>query len=163
MRNSRSICAAALILTVAAVTPLRAAQTAAGDELAVLDANTQFYAALNSLFQGEMAPMEAIWSHADDVTYMGPTGGMQFGWEQVRPIWQQQADKQLGGIVEPRNLHATVGEDLAIVVCFEVGDNLINQRADQVDIRATNVFRKENGQWKMIGHQTDLLPFLTTQ
>jgi len=28
-----------------------------------------------------------------------------------------------------------------------------------VSIRATNVFRKEGGQWKMIGHHTDLLPF----
>jgi ketosteroid isomerase-like protein len=30
----------------------------------------------------------------------------------------------------------------------------------QVSIRATNLFRKENGAWKMIGHHTDLLPFL---
>jgi hypothetical protein len=29
-----------------------------------------------------------------------------------------------------------------------------------VSIRATNLFRKEDGSWKMIGHQTDLLPFL---
>ena len=29
-----------------------------------------------------------------------------------------------------------------------------------VSIRATNIFRKENGAWKMIGHHTDLLPFL---
>jgi hypothetical protein len=25
-------------------------------------------------------------------------------------------------------------------------------------IRATNIFRKEDGQWKMIGHHVDLLP-----
>jgi hypothetical protein len=29
-----------------------------------------------------------------------------------------------------------------------------------VSIRATNLFRKESGAWKMIGHHTDLLPFL---
>jgi len=29
-----------------------------------------------------------------------------------------------------------------------------------VAIRATNVFRREAGAWKMVGHQTDLLPHL---
>ncbi len=28
-----------------------------------------------------------------------------------------------------------------------------------VSLRATNVFSKENGAWKMIGHHTDMLPF----
>ena len=28
----------------------------------------------------------------------------------------------------------------------------------KVSIRATNIFRKEDGQWKMIGHHVDLLP-----
>ena len=32
-----------------------------------------------------------------------------------------------------------------------------------VSIRATNLFRKEDGTWKMIGHHTDLLPFLAEQ
>jgi ketosteroid isomerase-like protein len=42
-----------------------------------------------------------------------------------------------------------------------VGSNLDAEgRPLQVSIRATNVFRKENGDWKMIGHHTDLLPFL---
>jgi ketosteroid isomerase-like protein len=31
---------------------------------------------------------------------------------------------------------------------------------EKVSIRATNIYRKENGQWKMIGHHTDLLPYL---
>jgi ketosteroid isomerase-like protein len=42
----------------------------------------------------------------------------------------------------------------------EVGDNVVDGKPQQVSIRATNTFRKENGQWKMIGHHTDLLPFL---
>jgi ketosteroid isomerase-like protein len=42
-----------------------------------------------------------------------------------------------------------------------VGSNLNAQGEPmKVSIRATNIFRKENGQWKMIGHHTDLLPFL---
>jgi ketosteroid isomerase-like protein len=55
----------------------------------------------------------------------------------------------------------TVGGDLAFVQCYELGNNLDAQgQPQQVSIRATNLFRKENGEWKMIGHHTDLLPFL---
>jgi ketosteroid isomerase-like protein len=36
----------------------------------------------------------------------------------------------------------------------------VNGQPQTVTIRATNIFRRENGQWKMIGHHTDLLTFL---
>ena len=35
----------------------------------------QFYSAHNEIFEGDLAPMEEIWSHEDDVTYMSPIGG----------------------------------------------------------------------------------------
>jgi ketosteroid isomerase-like protein len=136
----------------------------ADDAKAVEQAAGRFYASLNALFAGNFAPMDKVWSHADDVTYMGPAGGFQVGWKQVRANWEAQAAKKLGGKVEPRDTRITVGKDLAIVQCYEVGNNLNAQgQRVKVSIRATNIFRKENGQWKMIGHQTDLLPFLEKQ
>ena len=128
------------------------------------EASAKFYTSLNTLFTGDATPMQAIWSHADDVTYMGPAGGFQIGWEQVRDTWEAQAALKLGGKVEPFETRVTVGDDLAFVQCYERGDNLDAQGAPvQVSIRATNVFRKENGEWKMIAHHTDLLPFLEKQ
>jgi ketosteroid isomerase-like protein len=91
---------------------------------------------------------------------MGPTGGRQVGWDQVLAIWKKQADKRLGGKVKPEKLRIHVGSDLAIVSCFEVGENVVDGKPQEVSIRATNIFRKENGRWKMIGHHTDLLAFL---
>jgi ketosteroid isomerase-like protein len=32
-------------------------------------------------------------------------------------------------------------------------------KSKKVSIRATSLFRKESGKWKMIGHHTDLLSF----
>jgi len=131
---------------------------------AVEQATAQFYTSLNSMFIGDAAPMEEIWSHADDVTYLGPDGGFKVGWNEVRQIWEAQAALKLGGKVEPSETHITVGNDLAITQCLEQGNNLdADGRSMQVSIRATNVFRKENGTWKMIGHHTDLLPFLEPQ
>ncbi|HEY1784228.1 MAG TPA: nuclear transport factor 2 family protein [Pirellulales bacterium] len=128
---------------------------------AVERATQQFYASLNALFTGDAAPMQDIWSHADDVTYMGPVGGFQVGWQQVSNRWEEQAALHLGGQIEPTEIRIVVGDALASVQCLEVGNNLdADGELERVSIRATSLFRKENGQWKMIAHHTDLLPQL---
>ena len=128
-------------------------------EKEVLAANDQFYAALNTLFTGELAPMNAIWSHANDVTYMGPVGGFQVGWDAVRKDWEAQAAMKLGGKLVASAMRVTASRDLAVVSDIENGENLdVKGEIQKVSIRATNIFRKEDGQWKMIGHNVDLLP-----
>lgn len=131
------------------------------NEAAVRAANAQFYTALNAIFVGDLEPMKDLWSHADDVTYMGPDGGFQIGWDQVLDDWQKQAAMKLGGKVEPGEVAINVGKDLAVCHNFEKGQNEDeNGKTLTVSIRATNIFRKEGGVWMMIGHHTDLLPFL---
>lgn len=128
-------------------------------EKEVLAANDQFYAALNTLFTGEIAPMNAIWSHADDVTYMGPIGGFQVGWDAVSKDWEAQAAMKLGGSLVASEMRVTAGRDLAVISNIENGENLnVKGEIQKVSIRATNIYRKENGHWKMIGHHVDLLP-----
>ena len=124
----------------------------------VKTAAMQFYEALNTMFTGEVGPMLEVWSHSDDVTYMGPQGGLYVGWENVRPQWEIQAAAKLGGTIKPEEMQIFVGQNLAVVQDFEMGENLnIEGKTVQVSLRATNIFRKEDGQWKMISHQTDLL------
>jgi ketosteroid isomerase-like protein len=94
------------------------------------------------------------------VTYMGPDGKYIVGWDQVVSNWKSQAAKKLGGQITAENVHMTVGQDLATVESIEVGENIVDGKTTKVSIRATNTYRKENGQWKMIGHHTDKLPFL---
>lgn len=132
------------------------------DEKAFLETVDQLYAALNILFTGDAEPMKAIWSHADDVTYMGPAGGLQKGWDQeVRAIWEKQAALKLGGKVTPEDMKVIMGQDIAITSNYEIGENVAKDGTTQeVSIRATNIFRKEDGEWKMIRHHTDILPYL---
>jgi ketosteroid isomerase-like protein len=129
-------------------------------EKEVRTAAEQFYASLNSMFAGDIDPMLELWSHADDVTYMGPAGGILVGWEAVRKSWEDQAKLKLGGKVEPVDMHVIAGEEIGITVNYERGTNYTNGKLVEVNIRATNVFRRENGKWKMIGHHTDILPWL---
>ena len=131
-----------------------------GGEAEVQKAVDGFYSALNALFKGEVAPMEKVWSHADDTTYMGPTGGRQTGWEDIRHIWKVQADKKLGGEIKNIRSNLFVGDRIAVAQGVEKGFNVVDGKRQDVSIRSTSVFRKENGAWKMISHHTDLLPFL---
>ncbi len=127
-------------------------------EMAVREAADQFYGALNALFKGDVAPMKAVWSHADDVVYMGPGGSIKVGWDKVSKDWESQAARKLGGKVNPKDVHFTVGEQIAVMFALEAGDNTnIGGKREKVAIRVTNLFRKEKGAWKMIGHHTDLL------
>lgn len=74
--------------------------------------------------------------------------------------WQAQAALKLGGKVEPQEIRITASRELAVVSNIEAGQNTVDGKTQTVTIRATNVFRKEGGKWKMIGHHTDLLPYL---
>lgn len=137
------------------------AQSPNDGRAAVLAANAQFYAAINAMFTGDVGPIEAIWSHADDVTYMGPNGHFDYGWSAVFKDWKSQAALKLGGHVEAVEIHAIAGQDVAIVSDYEQGENTnANGKIQHVKLRATNIFRKEGGQWKVVGHHTDRLSYL---
>ena len=149
-----------LVLTGAALIVTPPARAADDDTQAVKAAVATFHEALNKLFTGDAAPMKASWSHADDVTYMGPTGSRQVGWSQIEPYWDKQASRKLGGKVDAVDVHVTASPQLGVAVYFEKGENIIDGKVQPVSIRTTTTFRKENGQWKVIGHHTDTLAYL---
>ena len=121
------------------------------------DASKAFYSALNDLLGGDVEPMTELWSHADDVTYMSPFGELLVGWDAVRASWDAQADQRLGGRVEPEDLHQFSSDGLGFVVGFERGAVEVDGKSTPVDIRATSMYRVEDGRWLMIGHHTDPL------
>jgi len=150
-----------IVLIAVALVSARTILGSDDDKKGVNEAVKRFYVALNAMFTGNLDPMQRIWSHADDVTYMGPAGGYRTGWDQVISDWEAQAAMKLGGRVTPKNMRITLGRDLAVVSKYEIGENSgPDGMPQEVRIRATNLFRKEDGKWKMIGHHTDLLPFL---
>lgn len=164
MRNVRVLwIAVVLVIISAGVVPAGAqdaAEASKQENKAVIKAVDGFYFALNEMFKGDVKRMKKVWSHAPDVTYMGPDGGYLIGWADTLKSWEQQASLKLGGRVQPEVFHYNIGEDIAVVHNYENGKNYVDGKERVVKIRATNVFRKENGEWKMIGHHVDLLPYL---
>jgi ketosteroid isomerase-like protein len=148
---------AAILSTILASFVSSLSVSAADDAKDANAANKQFYAALNAMFKGDADPMKKIWSHSKDVTYMGPDGTYEHGYDATIANWEKQATKKLGGHIDLTDPSVITGTDLAIVSGVEKGQNA---KTEAVSIRATNVFRKENGAWKMIGHHTDKLSWL---
>ncbi len=120
-----------------------------------------FYTALNAMFRGDLGPMDAVWSHADDVTYLGPGGDFRVGWNEVLKSWQEQAEMRLGGAVAPVDIHVNAGATIAVVQNREVGETAHSpDKPAKVSLRATNIFRKEGDAWKMISHHADRLAYI---
>ena len=124
---------------------------------ALEDATQEFYAALNEVLAGDVDRMLALWSHADDVTYMSPFGDLLVGWDAVGGSWRDQAAQRFGGDVHPEDLHHFSSDGLGVVVGWERGTATIDGAETPVNIRATTMYRVEDGAWKAIGHHTDPL------
>lgn len=135
--------------------PCGSSQSPKQAAVGVLAATSGFYAALNKIFAGQTAPMESVWSHANDVTYMGPGGGYKVGWPAVRKDWAAQAKAIINGSVEPAEIRIKTSGNLAVVSNLEKGTIVTGGKKQPVSIRATSIYRNEGGAWKMIGHHTD--------
>lgn len=128
------------------------------DADAVMHLSDQWYAALNAMFHGNPEPLKDVFSHAEDVTYMPAQGGLLVGWEAVYADWVKQAEKSLGAKAEPFDRHVTVGTDLAVSCNAIRGQvQLPDGSMAQIEARASSVYRKEGGVWKMIAHHVDRL------
>lgn len=64
---------------------------------------------------------------------------------------------KLGGQVDCKDVIVHAGGDMGYSVCIEEGHNMsADGKPVVVYFRATNVFRLENGQWKLVHHHTDI-------
>jgi ketosteroid isomerase-like protein len=127
-------------------------------ESEVSKASDQFYAALNSMANGDAGPMASIWSHSADVTTMHPLGGREVGWAQVAGPWGQVAHLASSGQIALTDPLMQSSEDMAYETGVEKGQMTLVGREVSFDQRVTNVYRREGGAWKIVHHHTDESP-----
>ena len=129
---------------------------------AVVAAVQDFYVALNAMLQGDPEPLKAVASHADDVTFLPAQGGILTGWETIYRDWEFQASLPQKSRVEVNDIHVFVSGDMAAALNgltghFEGDDG----ESISFAMRESHVYRKEDGQWKMIVQHADQLPHWT--
>jgi ketosteroid isomerase-like protein len=127
----------------------------------IRQASEQFYAALNRMINGDPEPMMEVWSHGSDLATMHPLGGRETGWEEERASWEQVAQGFSDGQVSLDGLMIVpLSDDVVYTLGTENGQAKLGDETVGVDWRVTNIYRREEGEWKMVLHHTDVSPEL---
>ena len=131
-------------------------KTSAAAENEIRAATVLFYDAFNSALKGNLDPMSAVWSHRPDVTDLDADGGRATGWNEVRADFQNMVRLYPSGRIAPQDMLIVADGDMGFSVVTETGQ-LRSADGPMVNFsqRATNIFRREDGQWKMIHHHAD--------
>ncbi|WP_309684363.1 nuclear transport factor 2 family protein [Polaromonas sp.] len=128
------------------------------EEEEVRKASGQFYAAISRMVSGDAASLADVWSHSEAVTTMHPIGGRQVGWNEVRESFEQVAHISTDGQVKLEDQMIQVAGDMAYELGVERGQIKLGGHPVSIDHRATNIYRREAGAWKVFHHHTDMAP-----
>lgn len=113
--------------------------------------------ALSHQSQGRPEPFLKLWSHADDVTIMAAIGGYHVGFEQVSSLLSAASKTQSFDTWSAENIVTTVEGDLAFSVELERYGRRVDGDEEEMTLRATQIYRREEGGWKVIHRHGDVL------
>lgn len=127
---------------------------------AFLEVTTARYRdAETALHKGDAAPRKAMWARTEPVTLLGAALSAA-GWEAIEPLFDRlQARFSNCSSCEHEVIAAGASGDLAYIVAFEhttasVGDS----PPLPYTLRATTVFRRQDGEWKVVHRHADPVP-----
>jgi hypothetical protein len=122
------------------------------------EARAACQAALGELVEGRSEPFKALWSRSPDIVIMGAFGGYERGWDEVGPRldWASRGINATNRNVE--NVVTIIGPDLACTVDLEHMDRTVEGTVSSRTLRCTQVYRREDGLWKVIIRHADELP-----
>ncbi len=116
-------------------------------------------AAERALHNGDPEPRMETWSHHDPVTLFGALGIVKSGWEEVSQahrfvasLFSNNADWNFELVA------AGASGDLAYTVGYERHRTSISGGpVEPHTLRVTHVYRRENGEWKIVHRHGDVL------
>jgi ketosteroid isomerase-like protein len=113
-----------------------------------------------AIHNGDVEPRMAMWSRKDPVTLFGAAGPNKSGWHQVNQTFRWVASMFSDCREYTFELVAAgVSRDLAYTVGYERSIVSVNGGASQSNIlRVTHVYRREDGEWKIVHRHGDHPP-----
>jgi ketosteroid isomerase-like protein len=116
-----------------------------------------------ALVQGDLEPRLALWSRRDPLSLFGAWGPCKTGWGEISGIFRWVASRFSDGVTRS-DFHydvevADVSGDMAYTVGFERFNATREDGAvEPVTVRVTHVYRREDGEWKIVHRHGDLAP-----
>jgi ketosteroid isomerase-like protein len=113
--------------------------------------------ALAQQTKGHSQPFLTLWSHTPDVTVMAAVGGYQTGFEDVSGLLHHVSKSLDWDTWSAENLATGVAGDVAFTVELERMTRTVNGQEEEMTLRATQVYRRIDGDWMVIHRHGDLL------
>ncbi len=124
----------------------------------------QFHLGQGEFAKGNPEPCKRFFSHREDVTLNNPLSPPARGWEQVAATMDRGAAPfRDGKFLSAEIIQKHVTPELAYVVEIERGEAKVGGREEATPwaLRATMIFRPEDGEWKIVHRHAD--PITTPQ
>jgi len=115
----------------------------------------QCHRALRQHTSGNPRPYLELWSHAEDVSLMGGVGGHQVGIHDVTDLLTAAAKTLNYETWDAENLATGFNDTLGFTVELERLTRQIQGQTEEMSLRATTVYRREEGAWRVIHRHGD--------
>jgi ketosteroid isomerase-like protein len=111
-----------------------------------------------AIHAGDVEPRLAMWSRQDPVTVLGARHSAS-GWAEVEPMFRTVAS----WFSDPRDYRfelvaAGVSGDLAYTAGYEHIQTNVEGETRAFTLRATHVYRREEGEWRIVHRHADAPP-----
>ncbi len=120
----------------------------------------RYVRAADAMHNGDPALFVEIWSRRDQVTLLGAAASSPVGWKNVTEAQRSVASRFSNGTpLDFELIAADVNGDLAYTVGYErCSVSVHGGPARPVFLRATQIYRRENGEWKLVHRHADPAP-----
>lgn len=107
--------------------------------------------------KGDVTPRIALWSHGNHVTLFGAhISGAD--WTDLEPKFRQEALRFAGSTGFEFDLVAAgASEGIAYIAGFEHSSAVVDSVPAAYTMRATHIYRSEDGVWRIVHRHSDLL------
>ena len=119
------------------------------DIQAVKEANQRFYDAFGAL---DIDAMEAAWEPSERALCVHPGWPPLVDWDQIRDSWQRIFDNASLMHFNIHYVNVAVQGDCGWVTCVENISSVLQGRASNFGVLATNIFVRTPLGWRMIAH-----------
>jgi ketosteroid isomerase-like protein len=124
----------------------------------------RYQLALDEFMKGNPKPVQEPCYHREDASLANPYGPPVRGWDGIAKTTEHAASlRRDGRAIGFEVVAKNATDELAYVVQIEHLESKVGQREDlsPYDLRATMIFRPEDGEWKVVHRHAD--PITTAQ
>ncbi|MDP8927103.1 MAG: nuclear transport factor 2 family protein [Actinomycetota bacterium] len=115
-------------------------------------------AAEQAMHNGDVEPRLALWSRDDPVTLYGAKLSGS-GWADLEAKFREVASWFANSVAYKFEVVAAgASGDLAYTVGYEHNDVSVDGQPTTYTLRVTHVYRRENGQWRIVHRHADVPP-----